>query len=109
MPETSRIDFEYVGFDEVPEELLPAPDSSSPAFPHGQEECTSLLRRASRACSIAQRRLLSLRYHDEMTYAEIAVIFRVSEPSVFEMHRRAIAQLAATLAEMGVARLDQIL
>lgn len=106
MPET---DTSCIEFDELRAEDLTAAQTSSPAFPLMQKERVSVLRHASKSCSPIQRRLLSLRYREELSYAEIALVFHVSEPSVFEMHRRAIAQLAATLAGMGVARLDQIL
>ena len=104
MPEeTSRLEF-----DELRAEDLIAPEASSPVFPLLKKQRAALLRRASRTCTPAQRHLLVLRYREERSYADIALLFHISEPSAFEMHRRAIAQLLATLARMGIARLDQI-
>jgi RNA polymerase sigma factor (sigma-70 family) len=57
---------------------------------------------------VQHRRLIEMRYVDDLTFAEIATEFAVSEPAVHKMHGRILENIQRALVARKVFFFDQI-
>ena len=67
-----------------------------------RRERSRILRQALLSLSATQKRVLVLIYLDDMSLAEAGEILHVSKVAVWKTHQRALAILAAKLAELGL-------
>lgn len=72
-----------------------------------QKETADLLARAVSGLTREHRRILILRYQDDLTFSEIAQQLGVTEVSAHQMHSRALARLKQSCARLGLDSYQQ--
>ena len=55
-----------------------------------------------------QRRVVRMRYRNDLTFAAIGRAMRITEAAAFTLHRRTLDELKARLGTMGIRSMDDI-
>lgn len=83
---------------------------SSPIFlAVASAEAKRLLGECMDGLPARQRRLIVLRYRDDLTMAQIAVRFCVTPAAVCRMHQRTLTSLSGMLAARNIRRLSDLI
>jgi RNA polymerase sigma factor for flagellar operon FliA len=81
---------------------LPTRTDSHPDFLCAHAETRTWLGRAARTLSQRNRRLIWLYYSGEKTMKEIALLLRVNESRISQMHKSALRAMAKALGDSGI-------
>jgi RNA polymerase sigma factor (sigma-70 family) len=74
-----------------------------------RRELRDKLGTCSAGLSPRRRRLLRLRYQNDLTFTQIALAMKVTEDAVIKMHKRTLDDLRDGLAKMRIRKLHDIL
>ncbi len=80
-------------------ELLPDEEHAGPAEAYEECDLKSRLVETLKALSEREQMVLSLYYHEELTFKEIGAVLEVSESRVCQLHGRAVMNLRALLRQ----------
>ncbi len=89
--------------------LVPAAPDASPHFSALQTQRSSILREEIGRLPERYRRVVSMRYSEELTLRQIGAELKVNESRASQIHRLALTRLRQALSSRGVRAISQVL
>jgi RNA polymerase sigma factor FliA len=83
-------------------DFLPDPDAGDPADISDRAELADQVAAAVRQLSGREQTVLALRYHQDLTYAEIGEVFDVTESRISQIHTKSMLNLRVLLGDAEV-------
>lgn len=96
--DAARARVNVVGFDDLPAQSEPASETGTPEEVHQSRAMLRAVKSAMAELPARERRILELRYLDDVPAKDIAVSLGVSEARISQLHARATATLRQSLA-----------